>query len=138
MEALVVLALILGMAVVPGLVRTSDDHQQERADRVVPLRALPFVSEVWAAEGKIDFDALRQLSDAERATVFEQLRVFYLGVLDTLRTGKRTRTSLGSSCLLTLLISKRPRKRAWMTTSIWAGMTRTMIGIIHNDCGVQE
>jgi hypothetical protein len=45
---------------------------------------------------------------------------------------------LGSSCLLTLLISKRLRKRAWMTTSIWAGMTRTMIGIIHNDCGVQE
>ena len=75
-----VLALILGVAVVPGLGRTSDDHQQERADRVVPLKALPFVSEVWAAEGEIDYDALRRLCDAERAAVFDQLRVFYLGV----------------------------------------------------------
>ena len=70
------------------------DVQQERADRAVPLRALTFESEVRAAEGKIDYDALRQLSDAERATVFDQLREFYLGVLDTLRTEKRTRTSL--------------------------------------------
>jgi hypothetical protein len=47
-KVLVVLALILGLAVVPSLVGTFNDREQASANRIIALRPLSFLSEAWA------------------------------------------------------------------------------------------